>query len=114
MCPICKIVYGAEDPKCEELGGSKNFLAVVDTGNRTRPYIIVLPKRPETSLTDIAREDGEAFAEFEKLALEAVKKYKEKYQVKSFVPGNLAVPCGKTLHQYLVFLPATQPKVEGF
>lgn len=112
MCPICKIAYGMEDPKCEELKGSNNFLAVLDVGNKARPHIIILPKKPEVSLTDLAREGGEMYDELEKLVLEAARGYKEKYKVKSFVPNNSAVPCGKILHQYLVLLPATMPQVE--
>lgn len=112
MCPICKIAYGMEEPRCEELKGSNNFLAVVDVGNKTRPHIVILPKKPEISLTFLAREGGELYDEFEKIAMEAAKKYEEKYRVKSFMAGNLAVPCGKILHQYLVLLPATMPQVE--
>lgn len=113
MCPICRIVYGVEDPKCEDLKGSNNFLAVVDVGIKTRPFLMVLPKKPETSLTAIAREEGALFLELEKLSNEALKQYEEKYQVKMFVPDYLAVQCGKNLHEYIVFFPATRPKVEG-
>lgn len=52
-CPICQIAYGLENPRCEEIAGTRNFLAVLDKSTGSQ-RVLILPKRPEISLTDIA------------------------------------------------------------
>lgn len=82
-CELCKMIYGMEEPKLDDLCNSKNCIALI-ANCKTKPELILLfPKTHEMDMAKFKRRK-DLYAEMEGLIRRTKKVLKEKHKAERF------------------------------